>query len=122
MENLLDYLNHKTDKSFNSLLFSYIDKLGEKDSTIYKKVDIDRKLFSKIRCNDSYIPRKKVIIKLCIALKLDSMDSQLLLNSAGYALSSNNNFDLIISYCIENKIYDYEKVNEYLYKICNTAL
>ncbi len=122
MDNLLEYLNHKNKKTFNELLFSYIDKKGEKDSTIYKKVDIDRKLFSKIRCSSNYIPRKKVIIKLCIALELDSQDFQILLNSAGYALSEGNNFDLIISYCMEKKIYDMDKINNYLYRICNTVL
>ena len=60
---LSEYLNCNKSMSFNELLFSFIDKSGHKDSEIYKKVDIDRKLFSKIRCNDNYIPRKNVIIR-----------------------------------------------------------
>ena len=78
---------------------SYIDEKGCKDSEIYKKVDIDRKLFSKIRCSENYIPRRNVIIKLCLALGLEKYDFNKLLNSAGYSLS-NSQFDLVISYCL----------------------
>ena len=105
-DKLKDYLNHNKSKNFNELLFSLIDESGCKDSEIYKRVDIDRKLFSKIRCNENYIPRRNVIIKLCLALRLNKYDFNKLLNSAGYSLSTNNEFDLIISYCLDNKIYD----------------
>ena len=73
-EDCFKYLSHSKLKSFNEMLFSFIDKKGVKDSEIYKKVDIDRKLFSKIRCNSNYIPRKNVIIKLCLALDLSKED------------------------------------------------
>lgn len=117
-----DYLNHNKSKNFNELLFSYIDKSGCKDSEIYKKVDIDRKLFSKIRCSSDYIPRKNVIIKLCLALRLDKCDFNKLLNSAGYSLSNNKNFDLIISYCLDNEIYDINVINNYLFTYSNAVL
>ena len=65
-----EYLNCNKSRSFNETLFYYIDKSGYKDSEIYKRSDIDRKLFSKIRCNQDYIPRKNVIIKLCFSLRL----------------------------------------------------
>ena len=104
-ESCKDYLSHIELKSFNEMLFSFIDKSGHKDSEIYKKVNIDRKLFSKIRCNRNYIPRRNVIIKLCLALSLDRKDFNKLLNSAGYSLS-NSKFDQVISYCLENKIFD----------------
>lgn len=120
-ESCKDYLNHNRSMNFNELLFSYIDELGCKDSEIYKKVDIDRKLFSKIRCNENYIPRKNIIIKLCLALGLDKQNFNKLLNSAGYSLS-NSEFDLIISYCLENKIYDLNVVNDYLYTYLNAVL
>ena len=122
MNNLTNYLNHHKSKSFNELLFSYIDKSGHKDSEIYKKVDIDRKLFSKIRCSNDYIPRKKVIIKLALSLQLDKSNFQKLLNSAGYSLTNNNSFDLIISYCIENNIYDLNIINDYLYNYSKAVL
>ena len=116
-----EYLSHTKSRSFNELLFSYIDEMGVKDSEIYKKVDIDRKLFSKIRCNSNYIPKKNVIIKLCLALNLDRFNFNKLLNSAGYSLSYSK-FDLVISYCIENEIYDLNIVNDYLYNYLNAVL
>lgn len=116
-----EYLNCNKSLNFNELLFSYIDKSGHKDSEIYKKVDIDRKLFSKIRCNENYIPRKNVIIKLCLALGLEKTEFNKLLNSAGYSLTSSK-FDLIISYCLDNKVYDISQVNDYLYTFCNASL
>ncbi len=118
---LNEYLNCKKTKSFNEMLFSYIDKSGKKDSEIYKKVDIDRKHFSKIRCNNNYIPRRNIIIKLCIALELERDGYNNLLNSAGYSLS-NSKFDMILSFCIDNKIYDMNQINNYLYTFCNTSL
>lgn len=117
-----DYLSHNKSMNFNELLFSYIDESGYKDSEIYKKVDIDRKLFSKIRCSNNYIPRRNVIIKLCLALRLNKYDFNKLLNSAGYSLSTNNEFDLVISYCIDNNIYDINVINDYLYTYSNAVL
>ena len=116
-----EYLNCNKSKSFNEILFSYIDESGHKDSEIYKKVDIDRKLFSKIRCDENYIPRRNVIIKLSLALGLERKDFNKLLNSAGYSLS-NNKFDQIISYCLDNKVYDLSQINEYLYTFCSASL
>ena len=84
-EKCKEYLNHNKSMSFNEILFSFIDEKGVKDSEIYKKVDIDRKLFSKIRCSNTYIPRRNVIIKLCLALGLERNDFNKLLNSAGYS-------------------------------------
>lgn len=117
-----DYLSHNKSKNFNELLFSYIDRSGFKDSEIYKKVGIDRKLFSKIRCNNNYIPRKNVIIKLCLALGLNRDEFNKLLNSAGYSLSNNKNFDLVISYCLDNNIYDIYVINDYLYTYASAVL
>jgi len=116
-----EYLNCNKSMSFNELLFSFIDESGHKDSEIYKKVDIDRKLFSKIRCDINYIPRKNVIIKLCLALELERNDFNKLLNSAGYSLS-NNKFDQIVSYCLDNNVYELSQVNEYLYTFCSASL
>ena len=120
-ESFKDYLSHNKQVSFNEILFSFIDEKGFKDSEVYKKVDIDRKLFSKIRCSENYIPRKNIIIKLCIALCLTKNEFNKLLNSAGYSLS-NTTFDLVISYCIENNIYDLNIINNYLYTYTNAVL
>ena len=116
-----EYLNCNQSMSFSETLFSFIDESGHKDSVIYKKGDIDRKLFSKIRCNHNYIPRRNVIIKLCLALELERNEFNQLLNSAGYSLS-NSKFDQVISYCLDNKVYDLDKVNEYLYTFCSASL
>ena len=118
---IVEYLNCCKLMNFNELLFSYIDKSGYKDLEIYKKGDIDRKLFSKIRCNSNYVPRKNVIIKLCFALGLKRNDFNKLLNSAGYSLSSSK-FDQVISYCLDNNIYDLVEINNYLYSFCSTSL
>ena len=66
-----EYLNQNKSLTFNNLLFSYIDAEGYKDAEVYKRADIDRKLFSKIRCNRNYIPKKNTVIKLCLSLSLD---------------------------------------------------
>ena len=120
-ESCKDYLNHNKSKNFNETLFNFIDEKGIKDSEVYKKVDIDRKLFSKIRCNDNYVSRKNVIIKLCFALSLNKNDFDKLLNSAGYSLS-NSIFDLVITYCLDYSIYDINIVNDYLYTYSNAVL
>ena len=116
-----EYLNQNKSLTFNSLLFSYIDDGGYKDAEVYKRAGIDRKLFSKIRCNSNYVPRKNVIIKLCFALGLKRNDFNKLLNSAGYSLSSSK-FDQVISYCLDNNIYDLVEINNYLYSFCSTSL
>lgn len=119
--NINEYLNCSKFKSFNDTLFAFIDKSGHKDSEIYKEGDIDRKLFSKIRCSSTYIPKRNVVIKLGLALNLNSIEFNTLLNSAGYSLSSNK-FDKIISFCLENNIYDLNVINNYLYTFCNAIL
>ena len=91
-----EYLNCNKSMSFNELLFSFIDESGHKDPEIYKKVDIDRKLFSKIRCDSDYIPRRNVIIKLCLALELERKEFNKLLNSAGYSLTNNNYYEFSV--------------------------
>lgn len=119
---IMQYLNQNKSCSFSKLLFSFIDNRGFTDAEVYKKASIDRRLFSKIRCNENYIPKKDNIIKLCLSLSLNKEEINALLNSAGYSLSMNDNVDLIISFCIENNIYDINVVNDYLYTFTNTVL
>ena len=116
------YLNQNKTSCFCELLFSYIDKSGLTDSEVYKKVFMDRKLFSKIRCNENYIPKKDNVIKLGLSLSLNKIEMNKLLNSAGYSLTTNNKVDLIITFCIENNIYDINIINDYLYAFTNTVL
>lgn len=106
--------NTLTKYSFNELLFKYIDERDLKDSDVYNKVHIDRRLFSKIRSNINYHPSKDTIILLGLSLKLSESELEELLNSASYSLPKNNIYDLIIRFCFIEKIYDIKKVNELL--------
>ena len=121
-EKINEYLKQNKTDEFKNLLFSIIDEKQLKDSDVYKKAGIDRKMFSKIRCIHHYIPKKNNVIKLCLSLSLDLDQTNQLLASAGYQLSTNNNFDLIIRYFIEKGIYDFDLINDYLYAFQCTVL
>lgn len=105
--------NNINDDKFQKLLFSYIDDKNLKDSDVYNKVHIDRRLFSKIR-NDNYHPSKNTVILLGLSLELSENEIVKLLESASYSLPKNNSRDLIIRFCFLEKIYDPIKVNELL--------
>lgn len=109
------------EKSFSDYLLKLIDERNLKDSDVYKKAGIDRKLFSKIRRTD-YQPSKDTALKLCIALNLNTDDTKDLLGKAGYALSQSIERDLIIQYCITNKIFDLMKINNYLFSFNQKTL
>ncbi len=81
---------------------------------VYKKADIDRKLFSKIRTKPDYHPNKNTLLKLCLAMNLDTDETESLLNSAGYSLSRSLRSDLILRYCFGHRIYDVITVNQIL--------
>ena len=116
------YLEQNKTSEFKSLLFSFIDEKNLNDSEVYKRVGIDRKIFSKIRCISHYIPKKNNVIKLCLSLSLDMDETNKLLSSAGYQFIRNDNFDLIICYFIEKKIYDIDLINSYLDSYTGTVL
>ncbi len=105
--------DNKDDNRFQKLLFSHIDRKNLKDSEVYNKVGIDRRLFSKIR-NNSYHPSKDTVILLAIALELNEDELDDFLFSASYSLPKNNYFDLIIRFCFREGIYDLFTINEYL--------
>ena len=102
------------ENKFQKLLFEYIDKKGLKDSDVYNKANIDRRLFSKIRSDDDYHPSKKTIISLASSLELNIDELEKQLDSASYSLPKNNKFDLIIRFCFIEKIYNIMDINNLL--------
>ncbi len=106
--------NEKSAETFSTRLLRLIDKSGRSDSDIYKRAGIDRRHFSKIRSNPDYRPKKTTVFALCMALGLGEHESGGLLSLAGYSFSHRETFDLIIIYCLRNKMYDITSVNEAL--------
>ncbi len=111
----LERLLEKTDAGFSETLLKLIDRTGKKDSEIYKKANVDRKLFSKIRNNPDYKPSKSTAIAFAIALELNLDETKDFIARAGFALSHSSRFDIIIEYFITNKDYDMFKINETLF-------
>lgn len=107
----LDGMLNNLDRGFSETLLDLIDRTGKKDSEIYKKANVDRKLFSKIRNNADYRPSKTTAIAFAIALELSMDETDDLLARAGIALSQSNKFDVIVRYFIENKKYDIFELN-----------
>lgn len=110
----LDDIISEQDVSFSESLFRLIDQRKLKDSDVYKKANIDRRLFSKIR-NSDYHPSKNTCMALAIALELNLDQMKDLLAKAGYTLSKSQKADLIIEFHVINKKYDILQINEALF-------
>jgi len=119
---LEEYLK-EMDKPFAYKLFDWIDARGMTDVECYKKANVDKKTFSKIKCNpDTYKPSKQTAVAFAIALQLDMDQTQDLLASAGLALSRSVVFDRIIRYFIHKGNYDIFEINQALFEFDQTLL
>lgn len=92
-----------------------IDRTGKKDSVIYKKANVDRKLFSKIQNNMDYKPSKTTALAFAFALELDVDETKDFIGRAGFGLSHNSKFDVIVEYFLLNRNYDVFELNEVLF-------
>lgn len=118
---LKDYIE-QMDKSFQEMLFDLIDESGMTDVECYKKANVDKRTFSKIKSNKDYRPSKQTVIAFAISLQLDIDETQALLATVGFTLSRSNVFDKIIRYFIHNKNYDIFEINQALFEFDQVLL
>ena len=118
----LEDMLKRADAGFTETLLKLIDKTGKKDSEIYKKANISKQHFSKIRNNPDYKPTKPTAIALALALELDLEQTKELIGRAGYALTNSSKFDLIIQFFIQQKNYNMVEINIALYEFDQSLL
>ena len=112
---LSERLDH-LDESFAQTVLRLIDERGLRDATVYKRANMSRQLFAKIRRDDDYRPTKKTACALAFALRLSYEDALALLSRAGFTLSHSSKFDVIVEYCLLSDIHDVNQVNMVLYE------
>ena len=118
----LEDMLKRADAGFTETLLNLIDKTGKKDSEIYKKANLSKQHFSKIRNNPDYRPTKSTALALALALELDLDATKDLIGRAGYALTNSSKFDLIIQFFIEQGNYNVVEINIALYEFDQSLL
>ncbi len=111
---LLDVIS-ELDVPFNLALLRVIYEKQMTDVQVYKGANLSRKLFSKIRTGKGYVPSKRTVLALAVSMRLDLAETTKLLSRAGYALTHNQKFDVIVEYFIVNQDYDIFKINQVLF-------
>ena len=111
----LEDLVTELESSFSEALFKYIDDKGLTDPEVYKRANLDRKLFSKIRKNKNYKPSKNTALALAVALELNLDETKDFIGKAGYALTRSSKMDIIVEFFIKQNNYDIFELNEVLF-------
>ena len=112
----------KVGETFHEMLFRKIAESGMSEAEVYKKAGIDRKLFSKIRTNPAYHPRKHTVISLALARELSPPEAEEFLKRAGYAFSPGSKSDLIVKFFISHGVYDLMQINAALNELGEDTL
>lgn len=113
----LDDMLHQIDESFSEMLIRKIDEKQMTDAECYKKANVDRRLFNKIKNNPSYKPGKQTVLAFAIALELSLDEAREMLMKAGFALSHSNKADIVVEYCLKTQNYNIIEINQILFKL-----
>ena len=116
VRSLDELLSRRHEETFSEMLLRLVDEKGfAKDSIVYKRANLERSVFSKLRSNKNYAPSKSTAVALAIALELNMDQTRDLLARAGYALSPSDLGDVIVSYFLENSMFDIFEINAVLF-------
>lgn len=117
MDASLNDMLSQIDESFSEMLIRKIDEKRLTDAECYKKANIDRRLFNKIKNNPAYKPGKQTVLAFAIALELTLDETRDMLMKAGFALSHSNKADIVVEYCIKSQNYNIIEINQILFKL-----